>query len=599
MWHRMRHALEEKAEREMPTTVIVKRLLSLLSPYKKHLLGVIILITISSITSLYAPYVLGRAIDHYIVRGDLNGLIIMGTIYLTLNIAQWLSNSLRYYLTQLVGQKFVNKLRRTIFDKLMNLSFSFYNRSRSGDLISIAVNDTSVIQEVLVSDIFSVLGDSMALIGIVVAMFMLNAKLAAITLSFTPIIALFARKFGSKFRRAYREAREKIAMVTRKVQESISGIRVVKAFGREDIFSRNFQSASAEVLQANIRAGKLMAVFWPMIRMLSVLVTVTVLWYGGYLSSLKEVTIGTLVAFLAYVNRLMNPIMMLVNVYGSLQSALAASERVFKVLDEELEIKDSPDAIELDKVKGEIEYRNVYFEYIPGNPVLKNINLKIRPGEKIAIVGPTGAGKTTMVYLLCRFYDVKSGAILVDGLDVRKIKQKSLRKNIGFVPQDTYLFPGSIMENIKVAKPNATNEEVIEVCKKLGIHEFIMRLPNGYETDAGEAGKLLSTGEKQLISFARAMLKNPPILILDEAISSVDLETEQMIINAIRKLLENRTAIIIAHRLTLARSCDKIIVLVNGEIVEEGSHEELMKKKGIYYNLYTSQIGVHEIKATA
>jgi len=421
-------------------------------------------------------------------------------------------------------------------------------------------------------------------------MFMLNVNLTLISLSFIPIIMLFAYLFSIKFRKAYKRTREKIALVTRRAQESISGIRVVKAFGREREFSRDFQVASMEVYQANIQAGRLMAIFWPMIRMLSVLITVVILWYGGILSSFKAVSIGTLVAFLAYISRMMYPIMALVNMYGSLQSALAASERVFKILDEEVDVKDYPDAIELDRVNGEIEYRNITFEYVPGKPVLKNINLKIRPGEKIAIVGPTGAGKTTLVYLLCRFYDVRDGAILIDGIDVRRIKLKSLRKHIGFVPQDTYLFPGSILENIKIAKPNATDSEVIDVCKKLGIHDFILRLPNGYETDAGEAGKLLSTGEKQLISFARAMLKNPPILILDEAISSVDLETEHMIINAIKKLLENRTAIIIAHRLTLARNCDRIIVLVDGEIVEEGSHEELMKRKGLYYKLYESQI---------
>jgi len=596
--HFMRHrALLEKPQKiEMPAKVIIKRLLGYLKPYKTAFIGVIGLIIINSITSLSGPYILGMAIDNYILKGDLNGLIFMSTLYLIVMIIQWLVQSLRSYLLQWIGQNFLANIREMIFDKLLNLSLSFYDKSRAGDLISIAINDTSTLQEVLISGVFSVVGDTLTLAGVLVAMFMLNIPLTLASLTIVPLMIIVSYVLSSKFRRAYRLTREKIAKVTQRVQESVSGIRVVQAFSREDTIQQTFRSASMEAFQANVMAGKLMALFWPIIRMISILSTVIVLWYGGYLKSMNAISIGVLVAFLSYVSRFTRPIMNLVNMYDAIQAAFAASERIFRILDEEIRVKDAPDAIELPKVIGKIEYKNVYFEYVPGIPVLKNINLTINPGEKIAVVGPTGAGKTTLVYLLCRFYDVKSGAILIDGHDIRKIKQKSLRGHIGFVPQETYLFPGSIMENIRIGRPDASDEEVIDVCKRLGIHEFIMRLPNGYDTDAGEAGVRLSTGEKQLISFARAMLRDPPILILDEAISSVDAKTEQMIINAIKKLLEGRTAIIIAHRLTMVRDWDRIIVLENGEIVEEGSHQELMAKKGIYYNFYKSQMKAVEVR---
>jgi ATP-binding cassette subfamily B protein len=348
--------------------------------------------------------------------------------------------------------------------------------------------------------------------------------------------------------------------------------------------------SATEHFEAQLQAGRLMAIFWPTINFIGNIGTIVVLLYGGFLSAQGRLEVGVLVAFLAYVTRFMSPIMQLTNFYDMLQASLAASDRIFNVLESEVDVKDAPDAIELPRVKGEIKYENVWFEYVKGIPVLKNINLHIKPGEKLAIVGPTGSGKTTLVYLLARFYDVTSGSISIDGIDIRRVKQEPLRRQIAFVPQDTFLFRGTIMDNIRIGKPDATDDEVIDVCKKLGIHEFITRLSKGYHTDAGEAGRKLSTGERQLISFARAMLKDPPILVLDEALSAVDPKTEYMIKYAIRKLLENRTAIIIAHRLTLARDWDRIIVLHNGVIEEEGTHEELMHKQGFYYKLYTTQI---------
>ncbi len=589
---------QEKVKVTTPSTVLLRRLIRNLAPYKLAFVAVAILTIVNSFASLAAPYILGLAIDNYILRGDLAGLLIMAGLYVVCAVGQWASQSLRGYALEWVGQKFLNSIRRQIFEKLQKLSFSFYNKRRVGELISIVVNDTSTLQEVLVTGVFSVIGDLITLVGILAAMFMLSIPLTLVSLTIIPVMIAVAYVFSSKMRKAYRMTREKIAKVTAKVQESISGIKVIQAFGREDAVAKSFRAASRETLEANVAAGRLMALFWPIIRMLSTVATVLVLWYGGYLTSIQAVSIGTLVAFLSYVTRFTMPIMTLVNMYDAIQAAFAAAERIFNILDVELDVKDAPDAIELTQIKGKIEFRNVYFEYNPGMPVLKNINLTINPGEIVALVGPTGAGKTTLVSLLCRFYDVKRGSILIDGHDIRKIKQKSLRMLIGFVPQETYLFPGTIMENIKIGKPGATERDVINVCKKLGIHNFIMRLPHGYETDAGEAGRKLSTGEKQLIAFARAMLRNPSILILDEAMSSVDPQTEEMIKNAIKKLFQGKTGIIIAHRLTLARDCDRIIVIHNGEIIEEGSHNELMERKGLYYKLYTSQLGMQATAVT-
>ncbi|MEM3886804.1 MAG: ABC transporter ATP-binding protein [Candidatus Methanomethylicia archaeon] len=547
-------------------------------------------VAIVSLTNMISPYLLGLAIDNYILVGDLSGLLNISLLYLLVMFMNWIATVIQGYAVEWIGQRLIYDFRNKMMEKLMFQSYKYYDDKRAGELISIVINDTSTLRESFISGIFNIIGDIFSMVGVIIAMFLLNVPLTLITLLTLPVMFLIAYVFSRKFRKAYRRTREKIAEVTTRVQESVSGIRVIQAFGREEDSQARFQMSAHEQFEAQVQAGKLMAIFWPIINFVGSIGTVTVLLYGGFLSAEGRLEIGVLVAFLAYVTRFMNPIMQLTNFYDMLQSALAASDRIFKVLESEVDVKDSPNAIELPKVRGDIRYNNVWFEYVKGIPVLKGINLHIRPGEKIAIVGPTGSGKTTLVYLLARFYDVTSGSITIDGYDIRNVKQDSLRRQIAFVPQDTFLFRGTVMDNIRIGKPNATDDEVIEVCKRLGIHDFIMRLPNGYYTDAGEAGRKLSTGERQLLSFARALLKDPPILILDEAISAVDPKTEYMIKYAIRKLLENRTSIIIAHRLTLARDWDRIIVLHNGVIEEEGTHEELMLKQGFYYQLYTTQI---------
>lgn len=571
---------------EKSTIELLTRFLRDILSYRRRLAIVIATIVGASIATLLAPYILEIAIDKYILAGRYGELPFIAVVYLAILILQWIFISSRDWYINVFGQDVLYDLRARLMDKSLRAKADFYEERRTGDLVSRIINDTSYVNDVLVSGLLGGLGDLGNLIGIIIAMSILDPSLTLVALANIPIMIVIARYFGGRMRRVYRDTREKIAKVSSIVEETVSGVETVRSHGREDLAEKEFKNASLETYKAYMKAVIYMGIFWPLMNISSMLSIVTVLVAGAYFIYIEATSIGIVIAFIQYTQRFRGPINNLVSMYDSLQSALASLERIYEILDTE---EESDDGIEIEKFEGRIEYRDVWFEYEPDNPVIKGVNLVIQPGEVIALVGHTGAGKTTLVNLLLRFHEPQKGRISIDDIDIQTIKRSSLRRRIGYVPQETYLFPGTILENIRIAKPESSYDDVVEACKKLGIHEFIMKLPNGYETDAGEAGKRLSTGEKQLISLARAMLREPDIIILDEALSSVDPKTEELVRKAMNHLLKDRTAIIIAHRLALTREVDRIIVLENGEIVEKGAFIELMRKKGRFYQLYMMQ----------
>ncbi|MET1160648.1 MAG: ABC transporter ATP-binding protein [Thermoprotei archaeon] len=567
---------------------LLLRFLAEITRQRKLLVLTLIAIIGSTITTLLAPYILRVAIDFYILPGKYTELSLVVLLYFAVLAGQWGFQTLRSATIVIYGQKILYDMRNNMFNKLLSVKISCYKDRQIGDLVSRIINDTSTLNEVLVSGLLSTIGDILSLIGILVVMIMLSPSLTLVSLVSIPLMVFTAKYFGGRLRTAYKETRERVAKLSSIVNESIAGIEVIKSFGQENRVLNEFEDASINTLKSYMRIAIVMGVFWPLMNLSSTLSIVAVLLYGGYLVINGVLSIGVLIAFVQYVNRFTQPINGLVSMYDSLQSALAALERIYEVIDTG-DVEHDEGAI-VEKLRGEIVFKNVWFEYEPGKPVLKNINLVIKPGELVAIVGHTGAGKTTFANLLVRLYEPTHGEILVDGRDIRSYKLSFIRSRISYVPQETYLFPGTIVDNIRIGKPEASEQEVIEVCKKLGIHEFIEKLPQGYYTDAGEAGKRLSLGEKQLIAIARAMLRDPDIVILDEALSSVDPATEEIVKNAIKALMKGRTGIIIAHRLSITRDCDRVVVLENGEIVEEGKPDQLLKRRGRFYELYNLQL---------
>lgn len=568
-----------------------KRLFRYVLPYKHLLIGATIMMFAGVGISLVQPLLLRHAIDENIHNGDMLGLTKTALLYLGTFLAAWVASYCQSVWMALSGQRSLADLRRDLFSHLQRLSLSFFTKRKAGEIMSRVVNDVDTLSELLSSGIITVISDLVTLVFIAAIMFEMHPTLALVTFSILPVMFVVTIGFRGRMLQAHRQVRGKVAEINANLQESISGVKVTQAFNREKRSIQRFEETNQENMEANVRALDLFAVFMPILELIGVVGIALALWYGGTQVMQGTLTVGTLAAFISYIQRFFGPVRNISQIYTQLQSAGAAVERVFGIMDVEPEIKDSPKPVAIDGFKDKIVYENVSFAYNPDEPVLKNINLTINKGETIALVGPTGAGKTTMINLLCRFYDPTSGRITVDGRDLREIEQASWRKLVSIVLQDTFLFSATIKENIRFGKPDATDEEIRWAAEQVAALPFINELEHGFDTMLTERGSNLSVGQRQLLSLARALIGQPEILILDEATSSVDLHTEGLIQQALEVLLKDRTAVIIAHRLSTIENADRIVVIQDGEIAEIGNHRELLEKGGLYYQLHQKQFG--------
>jgi len=578
-------------------TKILQRIVPYIRPYIPHLLAGLVFMLLVTVTGLITPYLEAQAIDTYILnKGDLTaearsaGIARIALLYLALYVGNWVFSYWQTYFISWAGQNVIYALRQKMFEHLQKLSFSFYDGIEVGRIMSRVTNDVNALNELVSSGILNVINDAFMLGGTVFIMMRMNWQLALVTFTTFPFLLLIATRFRGRMQKAYHEVRRKAATVNANLQESISGVRVTQSFVREDKNAQRFDETNQDNMQANMQAAQLNSAFGPLVEIVATIGVCIVVWYGGLLIKADILTIGVVFAFLRYVSRFFMPIRDLSQVYNVWQAATISIDRIFELLDTEPNVKDSPEAIELPQVSGRVQFENVTFGYKPDQPILHNVNITVGPGQTVALVGPTGAGKSSIINLLSRFYDPQQGKVTIDGTDVRDVTQRSLHQQLGIVLQDTFIFAGTVKDNIRYGNPDATDEEVEASAKAVNAHDFIMRLPDGYGTEVHERGARLSIGQRQLISFARALLANPRILILDEATSSVDAYTEVLIQKALETLLKGRTSFVIAHRLSTIRNADRIITIDNGRVVEQGTHEELLQSpNGVYRTLYDMQ----------
>jgi ATP-binding cassette subfamily B protein/subfamily B ATP-binding cassette protein MsbA len=567
---------------------VARGLLQFLKPYYGQMLVALVFMIIVTAASVSGPYFVKLAIDEGISKSNVVALRNIVLIYFVVSVIQVITNIFRVRLMSRVGQHILYDVRMNMFNHLQNLSLSFYNRYSVGRVITRVINDVGTLREFVTWATLAIVRDLLGIVGILIAMLTLNLRLSLLTFTVLPLMVIATIVFRQAARRNYRKVRAAVSWTNSVLAENVNGVRVVQAFSRQSHNYANFKDyVNRYFLERSLDAAKVASVFTPIVDTLGAIATALVVYLGGTAVLGESMTAGVLIAFVLYIDRLFDPIRDLSRRFDTLQSTMAGGERILELLNTPVEVRDAEDAREMGTILGEVRFEDVSFHYSDDPAlVLDGIDLEVRAGQTVALVGETGAGKTTIVKLLTRFHDPTSGCIRVDGVDLRSVTQGSLRKQMGMVLQDPFLFNGSVMENILFGRLDASSEDVIAAAKAVGAHDFIVRLKNGYDTSVEEGGATLSVGQRQLISFARALLADPRILILDEATSSVDTQTEQIIQKALATLLKGRTSFVIAHRLSTITNADKIVVIHDGRIVEQGTHTELLTNQGMYFELY-------------
>lgn len=564
-----------------------KRLLSYLKPYKKLLMLSVFFMILVSLSNLVVPWIIKDVIDRVLENKDLGMLYIIIVVILVTFFIRALTTFGHRYLMGYIGQAVIMDIRNALYHHLQRLSIAYYDRRRTGDIMSNLTNDISALQTAIVTDFITLVQESAIFIGSFGSMIYLQWKLTVLCLIIVPLVSWVIKFFGKKLHNSGKDVQETLADVTSMLQETIQGVRIVRSFNRGAYEEKRFQKINKLSFTAAVSAIRQQSQMTPFVEFLAAIAVCTIIWYGGVSVIDGVMSTGELIAFLIYAINLANPTRRVAESVGNIQKSLAAADRVFSILDEQPEIQNRKDAKDIEVKVGRVEARHVSFSYEAGNPVLTDLNFVAEPGQTIALVGPSGSGKTTIANLLPRFYDVTGGGIYIDGMDIRESTISSLREHIGLVPQDTLLFNTTIKKNILYGRLDATDKEVWEAVKAANAEKFIRGLPNGIETKVGDRGLVLSGGQRQRIAIARAILKDPAILILDEATSALDTESEKIVQDALEKLMVGRTSFVIAHRLSTVKNADQIFVLNNGHIEESGTHDELMREGGLYYELYT------------
>ncbi|MBN1979571.1 MAG: ABC transporter ATP-binding protein [Anaerolineae bacterium] len=583
-----RHLMGEK-ERAKNRRGTLLRIWGYLKHQRWALVWTVLLVVLSSGLDLMIPYLMGRAIDEYILENDLPGLARTALLMAGVAVALSLTNWLQVYVITGVSQRAVRDIRNDLFARLQTLSLRFFDQHTHGELMSRLTNDVENVSNVLADSITQLISTVLSVVGVAAMMFVINARLALVSLVTIPLMMLLSRWIAKHTRRGFREQQASLGELNGIIEETVTGQRVVKAYVREQAAIEQFDAANQRLRRSAVYAQTFAGVMGPINNFVNNVGFAIVAGAGGWMVVQGLATVGTIASFVNYARQFSRPLNQISNLYSTIQSAIAGAERVFEVIDQVPELQDAQDAQPLAQVQGDVVFKDVCFGYEVGVPVLKHVSLHARSGQTIALVGPTGAGKTTIVNLLTRFYDIDSGSVHIDGMDIRQIKMDDLRRTLGIVLQDTFLFSDTVMENIRYGRLDASDEEVVAAARLANADQFIHRLPEGYHTELSERGSNISQGQRQLLAIARAILADPGILILDEATSSVDTRTEKHIQEAMLRLMEGRTSFVIAHRLSTIREADEILVINDGEIIERGTHEALLGQKGFYHNLYMSQ----------